>query len=159
MFFSAYKVNGVWKVYYRDVIWFGVLHCLGYSMLITGVIQKLKADGKAPLFIWSVIIGTIGIVMICLKTSLFDLAFSIFGKDMQMYYTNDFFPLFPYLAIFFFGAFLGKVLYNDRQSLFNRGDVKFIKPLKFVGRHALWFYLGHQGLFIGVIMLLQLILL
>lgn len=155
--FSLYEVNGVWKVYYRDVIWFGVLHCLGYSMLVTGIIQKFKADGKASMLIGAIVIATIGIVMICLKTSMFDLAYGILGKNMMMTKTNDFFPIFPYMGIFFFGSFIGKVLYDDKQSMFARGDICVFRPIKFIGRHAIWFYLGHQGLFISIIMLLQMI--
>lgn len=158
-FFNLYEVGDKIQVYYQNVIWFGVLHCFGYSMLITGIIQKFKADGKAPLFIWAIIIGTIGIIFMCFKTTLFDLVYGIWGRKTDFFYTNDFFGLFPHLAIFFLGVVLGKILYNERVSLFDRGNVSFIKPIKFVGRHALWFYLGHQAVFISIIFIFRMIFL
>lgn len=56
---------------------------------------------------------------------------------------GDHMPLFPYIVFFFLGALISKFVYKERKSLIkNRYD--FERPVCFVGRHALWFYLGHQ---------------
>ena len=56
---------------------------------------------------------------------------------------GDYMPLFPYIGFFFMGALVSKFLYSKKQSIFpNRYN--FERPLCFVGRHAIWFYIGHQ---------------
>lgn len=59
-------------------------------------------------------------------------------------YGADHFGIIPCTGVVFIGAFIGKTVYQKRQSIVPKLDGKWNKPLCFVGRKALWFYLLHQ---------------
>lgn len=56
---------------------------------------------------------------------------------------GDHLPLFPYIVFFFMGAIVSLYLYKEKKSIFKK-RFEFERPICFVGRHALWFYLLHQ---------------
>lgn len=69
----------------------------------------------------------------------------------------DWLPLFPYMCFFFCGALLSHFVYaKKKESLFIRHNWE--RPLCFLGRHSLLFYLGHQIVLIPIFMLLNVIL-
>lgn len=59
-------------------------------------------------------------------------------------YGADHFGIIPCTGVVFIGAFIGRTVYQKRQSIIPKLDGKWNKPLCFVGRKALWFYLLHQ---------------
>ena len=69
----------------------------------------------------------------------------------------DWMPLFPYFCYFFGGAALTRFLYPNKQSLFTRHE--FERPFCFVGRHAIWVYLGHEPLLVIICLVLNAIIL
>lgn len=59
--------------------------------------------------------------------------------------TADYFPMLPYSAIVLIGSAIGELCYRGRtQNALSRLDGKWNKPVCFVGRHAMIFYLLHQ---------------
>lgn len=70
---------------------------------------------------------------------------------------GDHMPLFPYIGFFFMGALISRFIYKERKSIFKH-RFEFERPICFVGRHALWFYLGHQVFLFPVFTLLENIL-
>ena len=70
----------------------------------------------------------------------------------------DFVPLFPFIIVFFFGAFVSYFVYKDkRQSVFpNRHEWE--RPVCFVGRHTLVIYLAHFIIMRGIFMIIHLII-
>ena len=77
----------------------------------------------------------------------------------ESWWTADYFPLFPYIAIFFFGASLSEVLYAKRKSLFPSLDGCWHYFFSVPGRLSLWVYLGGQLVALGVFYALDAILL
>ena len=74
--------------------------------------------------------------------------FGIYPKDFQ---TVDYYPIFPYIALFFIGNFAGRTVYKERKALLPDFD---ILPLRFLGKHSLIIYLLHQPLIFGILYLL-----
>ena len=70
---------------------------------------------------------------------------------------GDHMPLFPYMGFFFMGALVSSFIYVKKQSIFKH-RYEFERPICFVGRHALWFYLGHQVIIFPIFWLLDLII-
>ena len=69
----------------------------------------------------------------------------------------DWLPLFPYMCFFFLGALFSHFFYaRQKRSLFTRFN--FERPICFLGRHSLLFYLGHQAVFIPIFLLLNVII-
>lgn len=72
------------------------------------------------------------------------------------YHEADYMPLFPYIILFFIGALFSRFFYKERKSLFGRMQ-GWERPICFVGRHSLIFYLTHQIIFVGLFALVGLI--
>lgn len=57
------------------------------------------------------------------------------------FYSSDYFPIFPWVFLFFSGGILGKVFLKSRRE--ERHDEVEFRVLKFLGRHSLIIYLVH----------------
>ncbi len=64
------------------------------------------------------------------------------GLPPQGFYSSDYFPLLPWIFLFFAGYFLYRIF--KRRSLLTYLKKPRILPLEWVGRHALILYLLHQ---------------
>lgn len=65
----------------------------------------------------------------------------IFGFPSKDFASADYFPLLPWLFVFFAGFFFCRMFKKGLPDLFKKNP---LPPLAFVGRHALIFYVGHQ---------------
>lgn len=146
---------------------FGILHCIALSILCAAAVDSLTRFNKyvnlfAPLVLGVVIIS-VGIGKEFWTMSLsYDHEFVnehflgyIFGTHA---FGDDWFGLFPYLGAVLLGMYWGKAVYGYRQSLLPRLNGKWNKPITFVGRHALLFYLAHQVAIAGLVILVCLCL-
>lgn len=139
----------------RIDIYFGILHLLGFSMLFCAIFNfALKRVNKwvgcivaVLLFVISYGVPTdyfdfVGIRNIIpgswyLKEGLFP-----FGFTTPDFYSADYFPILPWFFLFLLGYYLYKFHFVERFS--NIFIPKRIKPLGFLGRHALLIYVIHQ---------------
>ncbi|MBP3300099.1 MAG: DUF1624 domain-containing protein [Clostridia bacterium] len=66
-------------------------------------------------------------------------------------YGADWFPIFPCAGVILIGYFLGKTLYQNKQSLFPalRGKKDYVFGP--IGRKSLWIYLFHQPVLYGIL--------
>ena len=74
------------------------------------------------------------------------------GFPHETFYSTDYFPVFPWIFVFFIGIFLGQIFQKEGVfSWMNRW-----KPgiLAFLGRHSLCIYLFHQPIIYGLCLLL-----
>lgn len=65
--------------------------------------------------------------------------------------TIDWWPIFPFAGVLYLGIAFGKALYPEPRSLFAKGNLKIFRPLCFIGRHTIWFYLLQQPVLILVL--------
>ena len=148
-------------------IYFGILHCLGCCMIITGLLMPLinKTNPivgmiiSAVLFLtfYNVSTGSLLFGLIKLPLSLYSTNyFAPLGFYNTGFYSADYFGLLPWFFLFLFGAFLGD--YAKRGKFPEWTYKKRSKFLSFVGRNSLWFYLGHQPVIFGIMMLIGLAL-
>ncbi|MCH3966710.1 MAG: DUF1624 domain-containing protein [Bacilli bacterium] len=81
-------------------------------------------------------------------TSIFSIAI---GKTIA---DPDWWPILPYSGVIFLGIGMGRVVYGkEKKSIVPKLYHSFLKPFCFIGRHTIWFYLGHQVVFIPVLTL------
>lgn len=137
---------------------FGVLSCFGAIILVVYFAKWLTLKlSKNNIKTWYAVSFTISLISIFLTIFYqvsgtdFDFASddplgifigiigSIFGFSK---WGGDFFPLFPYLAYFLIGEFIGLTVYKNKESLFKR-ELKVTKPISFIGKHTIWVYLAH----------------
>ncbi|MBQ9517605.1 MAG: DUF1624 domain-containing protein [Eubacterium sp.] len=134
-------------------IYFGILSCLGSCMIITGLLMPLieKTDPRIGMAVCALLFA------VGYGISAGTLFFGLVKLPQQWYTTNllmplgifsstfesaDYFALIPWLFMFLFGAFLGKYAKDGKFPGWTYK--KHAKPLAFVGRNSLWFYLAHQ---------------
>ena len=147
---------------------FGVLHFLAFCILLYAIIQLATRKTKYQKWIIMGISGAIIIVVACLyflytppenTPKIFGLVFppkDIYGNYTQFYSQGeispgDLFSIIPYSAFFFAGTLLAPILYPTRRSLLPKLDGKWNKPITFVGRYALYFYLAHAIVLAGIL--------
>ena len=148
-------------------IYFGILSCLGSCMIITGLLMPLIDKIKpvigmlvsAVLFAvtYGISAGTLCFGLIKLPaqwyTTNWFMPLGIFSKSFE---SADYFALIPWLFMFLFGAFLGKFA---KDGAFPEWTYKkHAKPLAFIGRNSLWFYLAHQPVLYALLYVVMLII-
>jgi uncharacterized membrane protein len=70
------------------------------------------------------------------------------GIYNNSFYSADYFSILPWIFVFLFGAFLGKLAKDGKFPKWTYK--KHSKMFAFVGRNSLWFYLGHQAVLYAI---------
>ena len=146
-----------------DVVWFGVLTLLGAAMLITAALDGLlrrvpPAVGmavSAVLFwvtyptmsgFWNLPGGRFPLP----QTLYANYLTAYFGFMPKTFFSTDYFPLLPWLFLFWAGYFLHHLVGRERMEPLRRS---VCPPLGWMGRHSLVLYLLHQPVIFGVLTL------
>ena len=144
-----------------QVIWFGVLHFLGASMIIYYLFRK--SVKKAPAFLGAVISLSAYICLYGLPSG--SIFFGKIAVPAELYFSKylaplgfpgpgfrsaDYFPLLPWFFLFLFGCFIGK-WFKERKI----PDFMMKKHSSFlcaIGSNTLAIYIVHQPIIYGVLM-------
>jgi uncharacterized membrane protein len=133
---------------------FGVLHCIGLSMILGAFLVKMD---KKVLFGLSIPIIALGSYIEQLRVAspnILQMAMGIHQPNLELY-TVDYFPMFPWFGIMLFGMALCGVLYKDGVRQFPFPDLGKYLPARLVswlGRHSLTIYLAHQPVIAGTLL-------
>ena len=141
-------------------IYFGILHCLGICMIITGLLMPLfkKLDYRIGalislimfLFLYGIEGGKLCFGLINLPDSIYQYNFlAPLGFHNNSFHSADYFPILPWIFMFFFGSFVGKIAVDERlpEAMYK----KHSKFLSFVGRNSLWVYIAHQPILYAIL--------
>lgn len=148
------------------VIWFGILHMLAVCMLLAAAVnpplRRLHPAGGllacALLFAVTLHIrdGYIGFPFwkLTLPDAVMNsrLLFPL-GIVTDDFFSADYFPLFPWMFVFFAGASIGLWAVRGQFPAFFAKSR--LRPLSFVGRHALLIYIVHQPVLFALFSLIQ----
>ena len=142
---------GTWIYLRNGFIIFGVLHCIGISILFSYPFLKLRYT--------NLILGFILIFCgIILKNYTFNFYWLLWlGFSPSTFYTVDYYPILPWFGVILLGISVGNILYPEYTRKFHLKDLsssKITKSLSFLGRHSLIIYLIHQPIIIGCIHLI-----
>ena len=145
----------------EDVVWFGVLTLLGSAMLLTAALDPLlrrvpPAVGVAlsALLFWGTYPTMNGFWnlpgrRLALPQALYaGYTTAYFGFMPKSFFSTDYFPLLPWLFLFWAGYFLHHLLGRERLAPLRRS---VCPPLGWMGRHSLVLYLLHQPVILGVL--------
>jgi len=127
-------------------IWFGILHMIGVSMLLYGLFTCQKR--------WVPVVTAMALFLLYFFMVEFPESgyaagmLTVLGFPYEEFYSADYYPILPYFLIFFAGTFLGPVFKEGRLP--EKFYTLRIRPVEWLGRHALWVYLAHQPLFFGL---------
>jgi len=136
-------------------ILFGVLHCIGFSVLLSALFLRYKTTNLIAgtlIIILGVIIANFYMVV---SPNMLQLALGFHQPDIA-HHTIDYFPILPWLGVSLIGIALGNILYKHNTRRFPVPDLTKYAPTKafsWLGRHSLSIYLLHQPIIAGVLFL------
>lgn len=145
-------------------ILFGVLHCMTVAIFMTAILELLLKD-KAKyaclglgilFFVWGL---SFNFLMHGNTGRIYDISEIGFSEYLELmigikWFGADWFGLLPWGGIFLIGVYGGKELYRYRQAYLPLFGHKAFAPIRFAGTKAIWFYLLHQPVIMGVVMLI-----
>lgn len=141
-----------WVYPHDGFILFGVLHCIGLSILLAYPLIRFRNLS----FILGVLCIFVGVYLRI--TVVVDFPWLLWlGFTPAQFYTLDYFPLFPWFGVVLLGVFLGNSLYQSDKRKFPLQDYSSFVVMRgvcFLGRHSLIIYLLHQLIIVGVLYLL-----
>lgn len=142
-------------------ITFGILHFFGTAMILCGLLEKpLEKVPVIPgillsVFLlvttWNLYSGIWGIPgLLTLPLPEMGHHFPLFILGFRTGHgSSDYYPLMPWLFLFFIGVFLGRYFKEGNVPAFFRKNP--LPLLTTFGRHTLWIYLIHQPVVYGVL--------
>ncbi len=150
----------------KNIILHGVLSLLGTAMLVTIPFEKFFK--RIPPFVgfavtailfavtYNVSDGNLGFgdtVIMRLPDFLYaNSVTAFFGFPHNEFYSSDYFPILPWLFLFWAGYFLYRI-FEKKGYLKYLTTVSF-RPLEFIGRHSLEIYVAHQPIIYGVLLII-----
>jgi uncharacterized membrane protein len=179
---SYYSHNNIWRglrllgfaylitlvTYYMMpdyMISFGILHMLGVSMIVFGLVKDLLS--RFPNMVGFTLFAVLYLLTFRVSQGYFGLPFletelpgslyergmgMIFGFPADNYVSADYFPLFPYIFLFFSGSFMGKWVHEGSgPEVFYRSHSRL---WAWLGSKSLWLYLIHQPILMAVLWLM-----
>lgn len=158
-----------WLVVPEERITFGILHFLAVCMILYGLAQRFLLHADRGFQWWPVVVcavlylltreigsGTLGIgpASVSLPSALYATDWlAPLGFHTHAFYSADYFPLLPWVFVFFAGTSLGLLAAEERFPEWTyRSRVPFFSWL---GRHALVIYVLHQPVIYGVSLLVS----
>ncbi len=134
------------------IIYFGVLHCLGVSMLLWCLFRRLPTWALAVLAVLMVASG-LYLERVVLVDHLWLMPLGFTNGRLS---TADYFPLLPCFGYFLLGAVIGRTVYRKKVTRFPAVNPNNLlsRPLCFIGRHSLAIYMLHQPILSALCLLL-----
>jgi len=135
-----------------EIIIFGVLHFLAAAILLFRLLDKPLA--KVPPLLQVVAFTILFFIVRLLPLPRTDsLALFILGFPSWAWQSADYFPLIPWLFLFFAGTAIG--IYAKQGRFPAWFDKPRCRPLRWAGRQAIWIYLAHQPAMYALVMAYQ----
>lgn len=149
----------------NQIVIFGVLNLIGCAMIITQALRRLfdKIDpflGAAlSLLLYAVFygmprgfLGFFEIRVLELPAFLYNFPpLTVLGLPVKGFFSADYFPLVPWLFLYFCGYFLWRAV---KRLGAQRFFLYKVPVLDFIGRYTLWIYLIHQPVLMGICFLI-----
>lgn len=135
------------------IIRFGVLHLLGFVMMLYPLLRKLPNTALLPL---GVVMTALGLWFM-LKPVLVSCKFLFpLGLRYMGFSSGDYFPILPNLGWFCLGIVLGRTLYPEKKSLLPKVNTQspIVRFFCWCGRNSLYIFILHLPIVGGILMLL-----
>lgn len=128
-------------------VWFGILHLLASASLIYCILKKPAERLSIPAVIWT---GLFAASYIVLYKRTFDVSHLwVFGICDSSFNSSDYFPLVPWIFIYFFGVHIGKYILKGKAP---EWFYNFKEPFfSWIGRNTLAIYLLHQPVLMAIV--------
>jgi uncharacterized membrane protein len=135
-------------IYPEGYIRFGVLHLISLGIAAGALIIPYPRLNFIMIFLCLIAGGIF--TNIHANTELF----LLFGITPYNFFTIDYFPIFPWLALILSGISFARIM-NLKKLLAHNKHIPGLGFLETAGRHSLFIYLVHQPVILGIIWLLS----
>lgn len=143
-----------WLLFPEQFIYFGILHLIGFAVIISPLFAKRKYFA----LLFSAIILAVPAIY---NTQLLGLDFLVWAGFASPLPSLDFTPVVPWIGVVLLGVFLGNLFYPNAKRAFRIREQNTIlsdsvaaKKIQFLGRHSLLIYLIHQPILFCIIWLI-----
>lgn len=136
-----------------SIIIFGILHCLALCILIYALARPLleRIPNTLAPFIWIVLAAVFKYLTDTVRVE--SGWFWLFGFRTKSFFSADYYPLFPWLFVFFLGAWCGPYIFGHKlPEWFYKMRCGFLEK---VGRWSLWIYLIHQPVVMFIVLVIK----
>lgn len=129
---------------------FGILHFLACASILYALLHKLFFNDTSFFILWSVLFA---IAFSKFPVMIAKEGYAFLGFPTPFYASGDYYPILPWIFLFFAGACVGGFIQKNKMpSFFYKVRIQFLEK---VGKHSLIIYLTHQPLIYGIMMLLS----
>jgi uncharacterized membrane protein len=148
---------GSWLMYPRSFIYFGVLH--GMALML--IVARLTATWGAWLWLLGgLVIASKFIAYYALNTWATGHFVDLFNAPVLNWIgwithkpvTEDYVPIFPWLGVMWWGVAAGGWFVRQPGGFFAKPLLSSFRPLAWLGRWSLSYYMLHQPVLIGCLM-------
>ncbi len=140
-----------WIFVPRDMIFFGILHLIGASIILAYPFLNLKLTNIL------VGAGCIALGVYLRQGFVVESPWLAWLGGRPGFSTLDYWPIFPWFGVMLLGIAAGIALYGSASKTSSRVAPAPLRPLTFLGSHSLAVYLIHQPVLIAALALLGLI--
>ena len=143
---------------------FGIIFCMSACTLAYALLERLRLAPRGPvagLVLLALFVVSLGVTrgFVGVGPLTVDLPASLYATDRlswlgfpgPTFESGDYYPVLPYLLMYLSGASFNALWKGRGYPERLRGPV--CRPLEFVGRHALAFYVAHQPLILAALWL------
>ncbi|MCK9185867.1 DUF1624 domain-containing protein [Candidatus Gracilibacteria bacterium] len=128
---------------------FGILHLITVSILILPAIKNKKHMG----LIFG--LAAIAISLFIRNIDSENILLFILGFKNTTIASLDYFSIFPWIAVPFFGLEIGQYLYKDNAPILDAKCPKILSPVLFLGRHSFLIYVIHVPIILLLLFIFQ----
>ena len=150
---------GSWFMFPKSYIHFGVLHGLAVMLIVA----RLTAGWGGWLWLLGLLAITLPSIANYVHAMLGSAAFSSYfdgralnwlGWVSRKPFTEDYVPVFPWLGVLWWGVAAGRWALQHRPGWLASPAAAALRPLVALGRWSLSYYMLHQPVMIGALMLI-----
>ena len=133
----------------RSWIFFGVLHGMALMLILCRLAAPLRGR---PWVLWGLGALALALPWVAAHPALNGPAFSWIGLVTRKPVTEDYVPVLPWIGVMLWGLAAGHALLQHRRHWLQGPLPARWRPLAWLGRWSLSFYMLHQPLLIGAIL-------
>lgn len=134
---------------------FGVIHFYAAAILIWNAISNIN-NYKVKIALILMLLAFSLYIYIAEPKLDSNALLAVGIPSVDYIYYMDYFPIFPWIAVFLIGALAGELIFSKERSLLceNCSNNRLLTPFRLIGQNGIKVYMGHLPILIAIVMAL-----